>query len=209
MAFPAAKPYGAAEMTTRNASPELPILLFEDQEEWAEWLSRNGADSPGVWLRLAKKNAELVSLSYAEAVDVALCHGWIDSQKRRFDESSSLQRFTPRRPRSIWSKINREKVEALIEAGRMMPSGLEAVEAARRDGRWAAAYDPQSSSEVPGDLQRELDRNPRAREFFATLNRVNRYAILFRIQTAKKPETRARRIANFVTKLERKEKIYP
>jgi len=189
-------------------APELPIILFDDQAAWAEWLDEHHADSPGVWLRLAKKVAPYASVSYAEALDEALCYGWIDSQKKTFDQHSFLQKFGPRGARSIWSKVNREKVHALTEAGRMKPAGIQAVDSAKADGRWDAAYDPASTATVPDDLQAALDANPKAKEFFATLNGANRYAILFRVQTAKKPETRAKRIATLVEMLERNEKIH-
>jgi uncharacterized protein YdeI (YjbR/CyaY-like superfamily) len=185
------------------------VILFEDQQAWAAWLGEHHAASPGAWLRLAKKGAALRSLSYAEALEEALCYGWIDGQKKSYDESSWLQKFTPRGPRSIWSKINREKAETLIEAGRMKPSGLAAVERARQDGRMDAAYDSQSVARVPEDFQAALDGSPAAQAFFATLNSTNRYAILFRIQTAKKAETRAKRIAEFIRMLENHEKLYP
>ena len=194
---------------TKAAAPELPVLLFEDQAAWAEWLETHHPDSPGVWLRHAKKDSGLRSVSYAEALDVALCYGWIDSQKKSWDESSWIQKWGPRGPKSIWSRINREKVEALAAAGRMRPAGLAAVEAAKADGRWDAAYDSQSRATVPDDLQAALDRSPKAAEFFAALSGANRYAILFRVQTAKRPETRAKRIAGFVEMLERGEKIHP
>ncbi len=187
----------------------LPILLFEHAAAWADWLDRNHAGSPGVWLRLAKKKAPLDSVSYAEALDEALRFGWIDSQKKGYDEASWLQRFTPRGPKSIWSKINREKVEALLEAGRMRPAGLAAVASARDDGRWDAAYDSQRTATVPEDLRAELDRHPAAAAFFDALDSANRYAVLFRVQTARRPETRAKRIASLVEMLERKEKIHP
>jgi uncharacterized protein YdeI (YjbR/CyaY-like superfamily) len=195
-------------MPSPSPAAELPILLFADARAWDEWLDAHHAASPGVWLRLAKKGAPLRSLSYAQALDEALCHGWIDSQKKPFDEHSWLQRFTPRGPRSIWSRINRDKVEALRAAGRMKPAGLAQVQRAQDDGRWAAAYASQSKATVPDDLQAALDGNPRARAFFATLDGANRYAILFRVHAAKKPETRARKIADFVAMLERGEKIH-
>ncbi len=144
----------------------------------------------------------------ARRLEVALCFGWIDSQKRGLDETHFLQRFTPRRPRGRWSKINREKAEALIEAGRMRPAGLAEVEAAKGDGRWEAAYDGQGAAKVPPDLQRELDANPAAAEFFASLDSSNRYAILYRLDEAKRPETRVRRLKKFVDMLERGEKIH-
>jgi uncharacterized protein YdeI (YjbR/CyaY-like superfamily) len=191
-----------------NASKELQVLFFENEQAWAEWLERNHSSSPGLWLRLAKRKAQIQSLSYAEALDVALCYGWVDSQKKTFDESSWLQRFTPRGTRSIWSRINREKVAALVRSRRMKPAGLAVVKSAKADGRWEAAYDSQSNATIPDDLQLELDRNPDAQIFFETLNSANRYAILFRIHTAKKPETRARRIATLVSMLKRNEKIH-
>jgi uncharacterized protein YdeI (YjbR/CyaY-like superfamily) len=186
-----------------------PILHFASQEDWAAWLEEQGASSPGVWLQIYKAASGTASVSYAEALDVALCYGWIDSHKKSLDESSWIQKFTPRRAKSIWSKVNCEKAESFIRDGKMRPSGLAEVERARADGRWAAAYESQSKASVPDDLQAELDRNPEAAAFFATLNSVNRYAILFRIQTAKKPETRARRISEFVGMLARHEKIHP
>jgi uncharacterized protein YdeI (YjbR/CyaY-like superfamily) len=195
----------AASKTRR----ELPIQLFERPRDWDAWLDESHASSPGVWLRLAKKGAGLQSVTYAEALEVALCHGWIDGQKKAYDDSSWLQKFTPRGPSSIWSKVNREKAEALIRDGRMKPAGLQAMERAKSNGRWDAAYDSAGAATVPDDLQAALDRNPKAKAFFATLTGNNRYAILFRTQTAKKAETRARRIQQFVEMLERHEKIYP
>jgi uncharacterized protein YdeI (YjbR/CyaY-like superfamily) len=189
-------------------APELPIILFDDQQAWAEWLDEHHADAPGAWLRLAKKGAPYASVSYAEALDVALCYGWIDSHVKGFDEQSWIQKFSPRGPKSIWSKINRDKVQALTEAGSMKPAGILAVESAKADGRWDAAYDSQRTATVPDDLQAALDANPKAKEFFATLNGANRYAILFRVQTARKPGTRAKRIATLVEMLERNEKIH-
>ena len=188
---------------------ELPILLFEHQGAWADWLDGNHAAARGVWLRLAKKSSTLSSLSYAEALDVALCYGWIDGQKKSYDADSWLQKFTPRGKKSTWSKINRDKVGVLMEAGRMKPAGIAAVEAAKQDGRWDAAYDSPRNAAVPEDLQLELDRNPAAATFFATLNSANRYAILFRVQTANTPETRAKRIAALIGMLERGEEIHP
>ena len=197
-------------MTAKKTSPtELPIMLFEDQAAWAAWLEQNHADAPGLWLRHAKKASGLASVSYAEALDVALCYGWIDGQKKSYDDASWLQKWTPRGARSIWSKINREKALKLIESGQMRPAGLAEVERARQDGRWEAAYDSHSTASVPDDFQAALDSNAEASAFFATLNSTNRYAILFRIQTAKKPETRAKRIQEFIGMLQRHEKLYP
>ncbi len=195
--------------STRNTLNDIPVMLFEQQKEWAVWLDKNHAMSSGVWLKLAKKAAGLNSVSYDEALEVALCYGWIDGQKKSYDESSWLQKFTPRRVKSIWSKVNREKAQKLIESGQMKPAGLKAVEAARQDGRWDAAYDSPSGATVPSDFQAELDKNVQAKAFFATLDSRNRYAILFRIQTAKKAETRTKRIQQFIEMLEKKEKLYP
>lgn len=187
---------------------ELPIVLFATPAELEAWLEGEGAGSDGAWLKIAKKGSGVKSVSYAEALEVALCFGWIDSQKRGFDEQCFLQRFTPRRPRGRWSRINREKAEGLLEAGRMRPAGMAEVEAARADGRWEAAYEGQRTARVPADLQRELDLHPAAREFFARLDGANRYAIVYRLGEAKKPETRERRLRKFVGMLERGEKIH-
>lgn len=194
----------------RTTTPaQLPLLLFESTAAWSAWLDDHAGETPGVWLRIARKNAPLESLTYADALDVALCHGWIDSQKKGYDETSWLQKFTPRGPKSLWSRVNREKAQELMAAGRMRPAGLREVERAKEDGRWEAAYDSQRTATVPEDLRAELDRNPAAREFFAALDSANRYAILFRIQTARRPETRARKIAELVSMLARNEKIHP
>jgi len=188
---------------------ELQELAFEDARAWEAWLEREHGSAPGVWLRIAKASAGVPSVQYPQALDVALCYGWIDGVKRRIDADYWVQKFTPRAARSIWSKVNREKVQALIDAGRMRPAGLREIERAKADGRWEAAYDSVSKATVPDDLQAALDASPAALAFFGTLNSQNRYAILHRTQTAKKPETRARRIAQFVQMLERGEKIYP
>jgi uncharacterized protein YdeI (YjbR/CyaY-like superfamily) len=187
---------------------ELPIVLFATPAELEAWLGEEHASSAGIWLKIAKKGSGVESVNYAEALEVALCFGWIDSQKRSFDEKHFLQRFTPRRPRGRWSRINREKAEGLIAAGRMGTAGLAEVEAAKADGRWEAAYQGQRSAEVPADLQRELDRNAAAREFFSKLDSANRYAIVYRLGEAKKVETRERRLRKFVGMLERGEKIH-
>lgn len=187
----------------------LPILPFGSQRDWETWLGEHHRTSKGLWLKMAKKASGIDSINYAEALDVALCHGWIDGQKGAFDDTFWIQRFTPRGPRSKWSKINVDKALALIEAGRMKPAGLAEVEKAQSDGRWEQAYDSQSKATVPEDLQRELDKNPEAAKFFSTLNSANRYAVLYRIQEAKKPETRARRIEKFIDMLNRHEKVHP
>ena len=188
---------------------ELPIKLFKSQQAWTTWLDKNHAKSEGVWLQIAKKAGNVKTVTYTEAVEVALCYGWIDGQGKGLDDSAWLQKFTPRGPRSIWSKINRQKAEELIASGRMQPAGLAAIERAKQNGRWDNAYDSHRTAGVPADLQAALDANAKAKAFFATLDSTNRYAILFRLQTAKKAETRARRIAQFVGMLEKHEKLYP
>jgi uncharacterized protein YdeI (YjbR/CyaY-like superfamily) len=179
-------------------------MSFPDSHSWAEWLDHHASER-GVWLRLAKAQSELKSVSRADALDVALCYGWIDGQARSYDAESWLQKFTPRGKRSVWSKRNREHVERLIAGGEMRPAGLAAIESAKADGRWDRAYDSPSMATVPPDLQAALDHRPRAKEFFDTLTRGNRYVILHRVQTAVKPETRSRRIAQFIDMLERRE----
>jgi uncharacterized protein YdeI (YjbR/CyaY-like superfamily) len=187
---------------------DLPVQSFANQKAWAAWLDKNHAKSSGIWIKLARKDSGIKSVSYEEAIEMALCYGWIDGQRRSHDVTSYLQRFTPRGPKSIWSKINTEKALKLIESGWMKPAGLKAVESAKVDGRWDAAYAPQSKATVPEDLQVELDRNKKAKDFFASLDSRNRYAILHRIHNAKKAETRAKRIEQFIRMLEKKEKIY-
>src|SRR6188768_2981411 len=181
-------------------------LTVPTQAKWEAWLERNASASPGVWLRLAKKGAEHPTVSYAQALESALCFGWIDGQKRAESEHYWLQRFTPRTARSIWSKINTAKAELLVASGRMRPAGLLEVDRAKRDGRWDAAYAPASTAVVPDDLQAALDANRKAKAFFATLDGRNRYAVLFRIQNSKKHETRAKKIARFVEMLAKGEK---
>jgi uncharacterized protein YdeI (YjbR/CyaY-like superfamily) len=181
----------------------LPVLAFADAAAMEAWLERHGADAEGFWLRLFRKGSGVASVSKAEAVDSALCHGWIDGLMNPYDEQSWLIRFTRRRPRSKWSVINRERAEALIAEGRMRPAGLAEVESAKADGRWAGAYPPRSRAEPPPDLQAALDASPKAAAFFATLKGANRYALIYRVLDAKRPETRAKRIAGFVEMLER------
>jgi uncharacterized protein YdeI (YjbR/CyaY-like superfamily) len=188
---------------------ELETRAFASAEEWEAWLRDHHDTVPGVWIRFAKKGSGVPTVTYLEALHAALCFGWIDGQARSLDDAAYVQRFTPRRARSIWSKRNRDFATALIEAGRMQPAGLREVERAKADGRWDAAYDAPSTATVPADLQRALDASPAAAEFFATLNSQNRYAILHRVQTAKRPETRARRIEKFVAMLEAGETLYP
>jgi uncharacterized protein YdeI (YjbR/CyaY-like superfamily) len=185
-----------------------PVRLFSSQESWATWLEKNHCKSDGLWLRLAKKGSELRSVSYGEALEIAICYGWIDGQKRPESEQAWLQRFLPRSEKSIWSKINREKALGLIAQGRMKKAGREAIESAKKNGRWESAYDSPKAAEVPEDLQAALDASPRAREFFLSLDKTNRYAVLFRIQTVKRAETRAAKIRQFVEMLERNERIH-
>ena len=184
------------------------IRGFKTRKDFAAWLEKNHKTSPAVWVRIAKKNSGVSSITYAEGVEVALCYGWIDAQKLPEDETAWLQRFMPRRPRSIWSKVNREKVLALIASGEMKPAGLEEMERARKDGRWEAAYDSPSAAAVPADFEKELDRHPKAKAFYKTLSKANSYAILWRLQTAKKAETRAKRMRSFIEMLEKRETLH-
>lgn len=195
--------------TTPKTPPDIPVILFAKPKDWGNWLKTNHAKSTGLWLRLGKKDSGIESINYAEALDVALCYGWIDGQKKSYDDKTWLQKFTPRGRKSIWSKINREKAEALIKGKQMRAAGLKAIESAKQDGRWDAAYDSQSKATVPDDFQAALDKSPKAKAFFATLKGYNRYALLFRIQTAKKAEIRAKRIQQFIEMLERNETIHP
>ena len=185
-----------------------PVLPFESQDDWAAWLADNHDSSTGLWLKLAKAGSGQPTVTYAEAVESALCWGWIDGHKKKLDDTHWIQRFTPRRPRSKWSKINRDKAEKLIADGRVQPPGLREVERAKADGRWDAAYDSQRTATVPDDLQAALDADPVAAEAFAGLNSSNRYAILYRVHDAKRPETRARRIEKFVAMLRAGERLY-
>jgi uncharacterized protein YdeI (YjbR/CyaY-like superfamily) len=187
---------------------EITPTLFKNAKAFEAWLKKHHATSDGLWLQIAKKGADEPSVTYPEAVEIALCWGWIDGQKKGLDDQHFLQRFTPRRARSIWSKINVDKVAALIEAGRMQPSGHAQIESAKADGRWAQAYDGAKTSAMPEDLLAALDASPEAKAFFATVNASNRYAVLWRVQTAVKPETRAKRIAQLVDMLARGEVIH-
>jgi uncharacterized protein YdeI (YjbR/CyaY-like superfamily) len=187
---------------------DLPILPFKNQKVFGASLKKNHTQSAGVWLKLAKQGSS-PSVTYAEALEEALCYGWIDGQKKGFDDGWWLQKFTQRGPRSIWSKINRDKALALISAGRVQPAGLAAIEAAKKNGRWEAAYDSQRTASLPADFQAELDQRPKAKAFYATLNSANRYAIHFRLHNAKKPETRARRMQQYLEMLEKGEKFFP
>ncbi len=189
-------------------SDNVPIMSFETQQGWEVWLKENHAETKGIWLKIAKKEARTPSVSYAEALDSALCYGWIDGQKAAFDDKYWLQKFTPRTAKSIWSKVNCGKAEALIAEGRMQPAGLLQVELAKSDGRWERAYESQSKITIPDDFQSALDNDPKARDFFNTLDSANRYAFLFRIQAAKKPETRSAKIQKFVEMLHHQKKLH-
>jgi uncharacterized protein YdeI (YjbR/CyaY-like superfamily) len=186
---------------------ELPVKLFKTPAAWEKWLTAH-ASASGVWLQFAKKGQGMVTVTYAEALDVALCHGWIDSQLKTMDAQYYLQKFTPRKPKSLWSKINVEKAEKLIAAGRMQAGGLREVEAAKAEGRWQAAYDSASTMPVPEELAAALAKNKKAKAFFETLDKTNRYAVCWRVQTAKKPETRAARVKKLVEMLVKREKIH-
>ncbi|MBO9540194.1 YdeI/OmpD-associated family protein [bacterium] len=187
---------------------DLPILPFESPDAWRAWLAEHHTHAPGVWVRLYKKGSGYPSITYAEALNEALCYGWIDSTKNKYDAESFLQRFSPRKARSPWSKVNREHVARLIEAGKMQPAGQQAIEEAKRNGQWDAAYDSPSQAQVPEDFLALLDQHPEAKAFFEGLNKTNRYALYYRIQAAKKPETRARRLAWALDLMLKQEKLY-
>ena len=193
-----------------TGKPEgLPRIAFADAAAWEAWLEANHLESQGIRVLIAKKGSGVQSVHYPEVLDTAICFGWIDGRRERLDEVRFMQRFGPRRPRSRWSRANREKAQALIDAGRMRPAGLAEVERAREDGRWDAAYEGQASASVPDDLQRELDGRPAAAAFFTGLSSQNRYAFIYRLNEAKRPETRARRLAQFVVMLEAGETHHP
>jgi len=192
-----------------SAHKGLPVLAFASQAAWEAWLAEHGGAHPGVWMKLAKKSASAAGISKAQAIESALCHGWIDGQIDRFDEQFWLTRFTPRGPRSKWSEINVATAERLLGEGRMAPAGRAEIERAKADGRWKAAYAPQSKAEIPADLQAALDAEPAAKAFFATLKGANRYAVLYRIHDAKTPKTRQTRIEKYVSMLARGETLHP
>jgi uncharacterized protein YdeI (YjbR/CyaY-like superfamily) len=192
-------------MTEERAG--LPIIAFDDVAALERWLDAQSASSRGLWIKFAKADSGIAGLTKSEAIDAAICHGWIDGQLDKYDDKFWLVRFTPRKARSKWSQVNRARAEGLLAAGRVRPTGLAQIEAAQTDGRWDAAYAPASKAQVPADLQAALDQSPRAAAFFATLTGTNRYAILYRIETVKKPETRARKIASFIGMLERHETL--
>jgi uncharacterized protein YdeI (YjbR/CyaY-like superfamily) len=190
-----------------DAADGLPIFRFVSAADWEAWLEHN-AEADGVWVKIAKKSTPIDSVRYPEVLESALCFGWIDGRREALDDEHFLQRFTPRRTRSKWSRVNCATVERLAAEGRMRPAGLAEIERAKADGRWVAAYESQRTITVPDDLQRELDARPAAAEFFARLSSQNRYAILYRLHDAKRPETRARRLAEYVEMLERRETIH-
>jgi len=187
---------------------DLPIVFFESPAQWAEWLAAHHAEASGVWLRMFKKGTGIPSVTYAEALDEALCYGWIDGQKNKYDDQSWLQRFTPRRAKSIWSKINTGHVERLINAGKMKAAGIKEIEAAKHDGRWQKAYDSHKNMTMPEDFLKELEKDAPARAFFETLDKTNLYAIAFRLQTAKKAETREKRMKAILEMLAKGEKLH-
>lgn len=197
-----------APNTNRNKTIELPVISFEKAEDWRAWLEENHGNENGIWLRIFKRGTGRPTVTHATALDEALCYGWIDGQAKKYDDESYLQKFTPRRPHSIWSKINIDHIERLEKEGKMRPAGRKAVEAAKADGRWDAAYDSPKYMEVPDDFIAELSKNEKALAFFGTLNKTNRYAIAWRLQTAKKPETRERRKQLMLEMMARGEKFH-
>jgi uncharacterized protein YdeI (YjbR/CyaY-like superfamily) len=192
-----------------KAKRDLPVIAFKSQQAWDAWLTAQPAQSRGLWLKLAKKSSGIASVSKPEAIDTALCHGWIDGQLDSFDDNYWLIRFTPRQSASKWSEKNRVRALQLVELKRVQPAGLNEIERAQKDGRWNAAYAPQSTAQVPDDLRAALAKNKRAKSFFETLDSTNRYAILHRIHDAKKPETRMARIEKYLTMLIERKTIYP
>ena len=188
----------ASVASSSVSSDSVPTLLFENPNAWQSWLEAQTDEKTGVWLKMSKKGAATPTLTYEQALDVALCYGWIDGQRKSHDDQHFLQRFTPRRKTSSWSKRNVDKVAVLIEAGRMQPAGQAEIDAAKADGRWSRAYAGSSMIQVPEDFRTALARDKKASKFFDALNKTQRYAFLWRIETAKRPETRQRRIVQFV-----------
>ncbi len=184
------------------------VLSFKEWGDFRRWLARNHERSSGIWLRVYKKHSRTASITYPEALDQALCFGWIDGQRKPLDERSWLQKFTPRRPRSGWSRRNTEHAQRLIDDGQMTPAGMREIKAARADGRWAAAYDSFREARIPGDFLKALAANKKAEAFYRTLNRTNLYSIVYRLQTAKKPQTREKRISAIIQRLQREEKFH-
>jgi len=198
------------ELETNIITPknELEIISFKSQKEWKRWLSKNHSKSTGVWFRFFKKDSGIKHVNYAEALDEALCFGWIDGQAKKFDDKSWIQKFTPRRPASVWSKRNKDNIERLVKAGKMKPAGLKEVEKAKSDGRWENAYDSPKNMKVPEDFLKELSKNKKAKAFFETLNKTNTYSIAWRLQTSKKPETRIRRMTAILEMLKKGNKLH-
>ncbi|WP_413944810.1 YdeI/OmpD-associated family protein [Bdellovibrio sp. HCB-162] len=192
----------------KKKSSEKDILSFESAKQWLSWLRVNHARSSGVWLQIQKKGSAEKSPTYAEALDAALCYGWIDGQKKAYDENSWIQRFTPRRPRSVWSKKNTEHAERLLRAGKIKKAGLAEIEAAKKDGRWKAAYDSPSKATIPEDFLKALKKNKKAEAFFNSLNKTNLYSIAYRLQTAKTPETREKRMKMILEMMAKGEKFH-
>lgn len=199
---------GMTDLFVVEKTKTVPILSFESQKAWEKWLSKNYSNADGIWLRFFKKGSGVQTVVYAEALDVALCYGWIDAQVNKFDELSYRQKFTPRRAKSIWSKRNIEHAERLIKDGKMKEAGFAQIEAAKKDGRWEKAYDSPSTMVMPEDFLKMVSKNKKAKAFFDTLTKANTYAIAWRLQTAKKPETRERRMKALLAMLERGEKLY-
>lgn len=186
---------------------DIPIITFADTHTWKTWLDKNHTDPLGVWIKIAKKDSGIQSITYVEALDEALCYGWIDGLKRSYDEQYFLQKFTPRRKRSLWSKVNIGKVEVLITAGRMQAAGMTQIELAKADGRWDAAYESQANATVPDDLITALEQNPTAKAFFESLTKAERYSVLWRLMTATTPQIRNKRLTVMIERLSRQEKI--
>lgn len=186
---------------------DFPIILFETEQDWISWLEEN-KDKPGLWMRIAKKNKGLKSINYQQALDIAICYGWIDGLKKKYDEAAYIQRFTPRKAKSNWSKINKEKAERFIAEGKMKPGGWVTIENAKIAGSWDHAYDSQKNAKIPTDFKEALQKNAAAKKFFETLDRINRYAFLYRIQVAKSKEARLKKIVLFIEMLEKNEKLH-
>lgn len=191
-----------------SKNTDIPVLTFPEVSQWKKWLDQNHEQAEGAWIRFFKKESKVTGVTYAKVLDEALCYGWIDGQVKKYDEQSWIQKFTPRRPRSVWSKRNVEHVKRLTKAGRMKPAGLKQVEAAQADGRWEKAYDSPANMETPEDFLKELAKNKKAKAFFETLNKTNKYAINWRLQTAKKPETREKRMKKILEMLANGEKFH-
>jgi uncharacterized protein YdeI (YjbR/CyaY-like superfamily) len=194
--------------TNNNSNSNFQIISFKNSKEWNKWLSKNHLNSNGIWIRFFKKDSGVSSVIHDEALDEALCYGWIDGQLKKYDDKSWLQKFTPRRAKSIWSKRNIDITEQLIKSGKMKPPGLKEIEAAKSDGRWEKAYDSLAKMQVPDDFLKKLSKDKKALKFFETLNKANKYALAWRLQTAKKPETRNSRMEKILEMLSKGEKFH-